>query len=169
MFSDVNFSGANLQDANFAKCPDARNHLPAYAQMIATFVQPISAAKLESVLKAHELWLETEGVKGERLNLQGFDLSGQKLDGYDFSGTDFRGARLDKASLKKVKLVAADLRDASMIGTNFTGSDLRGALLSTNALRKAVLSHTLVDETAQPKAIDVAVMDRAFQATLPPQ
>ena len=169
MFSDVNFSGANLQDANFAKCPDARNHLPAYAQMIATFVQPISAAKLESVLKAHELWLETEGVKGERLNLQGFDLSGQKLDGYDFSGTDFRGARLDKASLKKVKLVAADLRDASMIGTNFTNSDLRGAMLSPNALRKAVLAHTLVDDTAQPKAIDVAVMDGAFQATLPPQ
>jgi uncharacterized protein YjbI with pentapeptide repeats len=168
-FNDVNFSGAKLQDANFAKCPDARNHLPAYAQMIATFVQPISAAKLDAVLKSHQRWLDTEGVEGERLNLQGFDLSGQKLDGYDFSGTDFRGARLDKASLKKVKLVAADMRDASMLGTNFSGSDLRGAMLSPNALRKAVLSHTLIDESAQPKAIDVAVMDRAFQPPSPQQ
>jgi uncharacterized protein YjbI with pentapeptide repeats len=145
---DVNFAGARLHDANFAKCPDARSQLPAYAQMIATFVQPISAAKLQAVLSAHQRWLETEGREGERLSLQGYDLSGQNLDGYDFSGTDFRGARLDRASMKRVKLVAADLRNASMSHTNFTGSDLRGALLSDAALKRAVLLEALYDEEA---------------------
>lgn len=145
---EVNFSGARLHDANFAKCPDARNLLPAYAQMIATFVQPISAAKLQSVLSSHQRWLESEGKEGERLNLQGYDLSGQNLDCYDFSGTDFRGARLDRTSMKRVKLVVADLRNASMINTNFTGSDLRGALLSEAALKRATLLDSLYDEEA---------------------
>jgi uncharacterized protein YjbI with pentapeptide repeats len=145
---EVQFGGARLNDANFSKCPDARSYLSEYAQIVAKFVIPISKSKLEDFLASHQKWLDTNGAQGDRLNLQGYDLTGQSLNGFDFSGTDFRGARLDRASLKNVKLVAADLRDASLIGTNFTSADLRGALLSENALRRAVLKDTHLEEPA---------------------
>jgi uncharacterized protein YjbI with pentapeptide repeats len=136
---DVNFFGAQLLDADFSKCPEAHSSLPDYAKLVVKLVQPISTARLEEVLAAHLRWLASNGQEGQRLNMRGMDLAGRNLDGYDFSGTDFRGARLDRASMKDVKLVAADLRLASLINTNFTGSDLRGAFLSKGALKRAVL------------------------------
>ena len=148
----VSFGGANLLEANFAKCPDARSYLPDYALLIAKLIQPISPNKLESYLKSHQQWLDTDGAEGTRLNLQGYDLSGQKFENLDFSGTDFRGARLDKALFIKVMLVSADLRDASMLGTSFRNSDIRGALLTDNALRRATLQDTLSDVPKAPPA-----------------
>lgn len=146
---DVNFFGAQLVDADFSKCPEAHDSLPDYAKMMVKLVETISTARLEEVLAAHLLWLETDGEKGTRLNMRGVDLAGRNLDGYDFSGTDFRGARLDRASMKNVKLVAADLRLASMINANFTGSDLRGAFVSKGALRRSIL----VDASYDPEAL----------------
>jgi len=147
--NDVNFFGAQLLDADFSKCPEARASLPDYAKMMVKLVESISTARLEEVLAAHQRWLETNGEQGERLNMRGMDLAGRKLDGYDFSGTDFRGARLDRTSMKNVKLVAADLRLASMIKANFTGSDLRGAFVSKGALSRAIL----VDASYDPAAL----------------
>lgn len=144
----VNFFGARLIDANFAKCPDARDQLPEYAKMMVKLVEPISTSRLDEVLVAHQRWLDTSGQEGERLNMRGMDLAGRKLDGYDFSGTDFRGARLDRASMKKVRLVAADLRMATMVNTNFEGADLRGAFLSPGALKRALLTDANFDPAA---------------------
>ena len=146
---NVNFFGAQLLDADFSKCPEAIASLPEYAKMLVKLVETISTARLDQVLAAHLRWLETNGEQGTRLNMKGMDLGGRNLDGYDFSGTDFRGARLDRASMKNVKLVAADLRMASMINANFTGSDLRGAYLSKGALRRAIL----VDANYDPAAL----------------
>lgn len=146
---NVNFFGAQLLDADFSKCPEAVASLPEYAKMLVKLVETISTARLDQVLAAHLRWLETNGEQGTRLNMKGMDLGGRNLDGYDFSGTDFRGARLDRTSMKNVKLVAADLRMASMINANFTGSDLRGAYLSKGALRRAIL----VDASYDPAAL----------------
>ncbi len=159
--NDVNFFGAQLIDADFSKCPEAHNSLPEYAKLVVKLVQPISTARLEEVLAAHLRWLATDGHEGLRLNMRGMDLAGRNLDGYDFSGTDFRGARLDKASMKNVKLVAADLRLASMNRTNFTSSDLRGAFLSKGALKRAILSNANYDAAAlAPSAAPVATQHR---------
>lgn len=147
---DVNFFGAQLVDADFSKCPEAHASLPEYARMMVKLVETISTARLEEVLAAHQVWLETNGKLGTRLSMRGVDLAGRNLDGYDFSGTDFRGARLDRTSMKNVKLVAADLRLASMINANFSGSDLRGAFLTNGALRRAILA----DASYDPSALD---------------
>lgn len=146
--SEINFFGTQLMDADFSKCPEAHSSLPDYAKLVVKLVQPISTSKLEEVLSAHLRWLDTDGVEGERLSMRGMDLTGRKLDGYDFSGTDFRGARLDRASMKAVKLVSADLRLASMIATNFTGSDLRGAFVSPGSLKRAILTDANCDDEA---------------------
>jgi uncharacterized protein YjbI with pentapeptide repeats len=65
--------------------------------------------------------------------------------------------------MKRVKLVVADLRNASMLHTNFTGSDLRGALLSDQALKRAVLLEALFDEEEldEPATADPTVNDAA--------
>jgi len=65
--------------------------------------------------------------------------------------------------MKRVKLVAADPRNASMINTNFSGSDLRGAFLSDLALKRAILLEALFDEEAlvEPVAPQPDITDAA--------
>jgi uncharacterized protein YjbI with pentapeptide repeats len=65
---------------------------------------PPTPAKLEAAVKAHELWVESDGAAGARAdfshaNLSNFNLSGANLWGADLAGTYLAGAELTGALL----------------------------------------------------------------------
>ena len=84
----------------------------------------MEASKLNQILEQHKLWIETNGVQGERANLEGAYLGGANLRGADLGSANLRGADLGSANLTGASLAGADLRDA-----NLEGADLTGAIL----------------------------------------
>lgn len=89
---------------------------------------------LETVLRAHETWVDAVlnpvvKVAGGRANLSGVDLRGFDLTGVDLRGANLKGAILCGANLGGANLSTADL----------TGADLTGAQLQHTKLRKALL------------------------------
>jgi len=85
---------------------------------------------LDRILQQHQLWLESDGVKGERANL--------------------RGANLQGADLRSAYLRNADLRNASLQGANLWGADLRGAKFSINIRDCWIFRHVKVTQDALP-------------------
>jgi hypothetical protein len=77
---------------------------------------------IDQILQQHKLWIETNGVKGDRAELRHASLI---------------GADLRNANLFGVLLCNADLRDANLLGAdlrrvNLYGANLRGARFDTN-------------------------------------
>ena len=50
---------------------------------------------LDKILDNHELWLRSNGLKGERANLRGADLRGANLESADLRGANLYSANLD--------------------------------------------------------------------------
>ena len=84
----------------------------------------MEASELKEILEQHKLWLETNGVQGERA-----DLTRAYLRGANLEGADLRYANLTGADLRYVNLYYANLTDA-----NLTGADLRYANLTNTIL-----------------------------------
>ena len=98
--------------------------------------------KLQSVLKEHQLWLETRfsaHIEGYRADLMNADLRGANLRGADLRGADLRGANLRDAYLIDANLRGADLMNADLRGAYLIGADLRGANLRDAYLMNADL------------------------------
>lgn len=68
----------------------------------------------KQALKQHEIWLESGGEKGQKLNLPG-----KTLRGFDFSN----------ANLSKANFIWSDLKDSNLSGANLEGACLKGANL----------------------------------------
>lgn len=124
----------------------------------------MNGEQLNPLLKAHRQWLESDGSEGERLILQGVNLSelnlrGAKLERASIRGCDFyqsdlahanlrgavlhrcdfrkanlRGARLNCASLRNISLSFTDLSQTDLRGADLFGTDLRGACLQSAQL-----------------------------------
>ncbi len=102
-------------------------------------------AKLDQILAAHKLWVETDHEQGERADLSGADLSGADLRGADLiranlSGADLSGANLSGANLSEADLSEADLSEANLSEANLYKADLYKANLREANLYKADLS-----------------------------
>ena len=97
----------------------------------------MEASKLKEILEQHKLWLETNGVQGERANLSYADLINANLWGANLSYADLRGANLKGANLINANLEDADLRGANLKGADLTGANLTGANLSGADLKDA--------------------------------
>lgn len=85
---------------------------------------------LREVLKAHKLWLTSDGKEGELADLIREDLRGLYLPGADLRGADFLWANLIGADLRNANLRNADLRNANLRNANLRGANLRDADLS---------------------------------------
>ena len=99
--------------------------------------------KLQSVLKEHQLWLETrfsDHIEGRRVNLSGAYLMNTDLWGADLMNTDLSGANLRGVNLSGAYLSGADLSGANLMNTDLSGADLRDANLRGADLRDANLS-----------------------------
>jgi uncharacterized protein YjbI with pentapeptide repeats len=88
------------------------------------------AAAIEALLSKHRIWLESNGERGERLDLYEPNLS-------EF---DFRGMNLSQALLEGANLYHCDCRNADFSGVDLYGANLRQADFSGGNLRGAHLN-----------------------------
>ena len=116
----------------------------------------MKASELNKTLERHQLWIETNGVQGERADLRGANLHGADLRDANLHGADLRDANLRdanlegahlrdaffyRANLTGVDLTGANLTDAILTGANLTGANLEGAFLKGAILRGANLAN----------------------------
>jgi uncharacterized protein YjbI with pentapeptide repeats len=99
---------------------------------------------LREIIEAHELWLRSDGIEGERAYLRGANFRKLGIE-CDLRKADLRGADFEKAELHNCDFSGADLRGAifdetEMRGVKMCGADLRGAYLFGADLRRADLS-----------------------------
>jgi hypothetical protein len=104
----------------------------------------MKASELKEILDQHKLWLETNGVQGERADLtraylRDANLNRADLRGANLSGADFWCANLSDASLTGANLTYANLGYANLTKANLTGANLTGAYLSDAYLSNAIL------------------------------
>lgn len=115
---------------------------------------------LKRIVKAHELWLESDFQEGrqadlnrsdlkgadlrranlKRAILKSADLSGADLQGINFGEADLRGTNLEGAALVGANLAKADLRGSNLRDAGLLSADLRGADLAGATLAGAYLS-----------------------------
>lgn len=91
---------------------------------------------LETVIRLHGLWLESEGTDGERANLQGLDLSEASLVGVNLSRAFLNGAILQKATLSDSMLHEIQLNGACLVEADLRNADLEKSYLTEADLRR---------------------------------
>ena len=117
-------------------------------------MKTITKTELKSILAEHKIWIQSNGVQGQRADLKNADLknadlSGADLSGADLTGADLRNAKLEGAELESARLhganlTGADLYDASLKDANLGGADLRGAYLRGANLYGADLRYAVL-------------------------
>lgn len=95
--------------------------------------------KLNEILAAHKLWMDSDGANGVYANLRRADLHGAALIGADLRCADLRGAALYGADLADADLRCANLRGAALGRAELIYADLRSATLSDTDLIDAAL------------------------------
>ncbi len=91
-----------------------------------------------SILKEHQLWLDSHGQSGKRADLSGQDFSGIsfRYDAYLPSASPW-SVNLKCASLKKINFSNADLSEANFEAANLIEGDLNGANFKRANLKMA--------------------------------
>ena len=111
----------------------------------------MKASELNLILDQHWIWIDTNGVQGQRAILAGADLRVAILAGAELRGAHLTDANLTDANLRFANLYRANLEYANLQGANLRGANLRGANLKDAILRGAVLSGAyLKDATGLP-------------------
>ncbi|MDY6959344.1 MAG: pentapeptide repeat-containing protein [Halobacteriota archaeon] len=83
--------------------------------------------EIQSRLKLHKLWLESEGMEGERANFAGADLRDADFEGADFRYANCRGANFENANCRDANFKGADLKYATFEGADCRGADFQHA------------------------------------------
>ena len=122
---------------------------------------------LAAILALHQIWLESDGQRGQRADLSGANLRGKVLVGINFrqaalEKADFTDADLRNADLREASLRGAILAGANLVGADATGADLRGAKIkrtmlgpSTKGVAEAVASAHSERTGAHPARVPV--------------
>ena len=114
-----------------AKSKSRRNEKP--------HLQNMSPEDLSSILEEHRLWLDTDGVEGQRA-----DLSGAIFVGVDLSGANLRRAIITGANLLRANLSDANIQDADLSSANLNEANCRGAILRGASLAGAKIQNALL-------------------------
>jgi uncharacterized protein YjbI with pentapeptide repeats len=114
--------------------------------------------ELYALLEQHKDWVESNGERGQRLELSDANFAGKDLAGVNFRDSilhqanfhrtelllaDFRGATLAQADFREANLLGAEFEDANLqgaqfnsatgiIGSKFAGANLLGAELPSS-------------------------------------
>jgi uncharacterized protein YjbI with pentapeptide repeats len=102
--------------------------------------QDVPPDRLEEILAAHKLWVESDKTRGKpsdltRADLQGRDLSQSNLRDARLYGANLQGALLDGTNFREADLQAADLaRTTGLLGEQLGGANLRHAILPKEVL-----------------------------------
>jgi len=93
------------------------------------------------IIKAHQIWLESEGKKGTKAIFTGSDLHDFYFCGYNLNGADLRETNLSDADLNGVYLCEADLSSSNLSNADLSGAQLIGVNLKNANLEKANISN----------------------------
>ncbi len=147
--------------------PSGGNRLVEYEHE-PTFFIDIAEEDLERVLEEHLEWVNSNGQRGKRANLERVNLVGADLHGANLTEANMCQANLSKANLQGAGLSKANLQGAMMGGVNLQkaslwGSDLQGARLSLANLSGANLSQAnLYRANLRESNLSGANMTRAY-------
>ena len=92
-------------------------------------MKTITKTELKSILAEHKIWIQSNGVQGQRADLRGAYLYRADLRGAYLYRADLRGANLICAYLTHADLTHADLTHADLTGAHLEGANLWGANL----------------------------------------
>lgn len=99
---------------------------------------------LASILKEHQLWLESDEKSGKRADLSEKNLKFANLRRANLRRANLRGADLLGANLLEANLERADLHGANLFGANLIRANLHKAdLFGTNLIRTDLLGANL--------------------------
>ena len=108
----------------------------------------MEASELKEILDQHKLWIETNGVQGQRANLRGANLTRANL-----YCANLRGANLEHANLYCANLQGADLQ----------GADLTGTILEKNKAEKQPEVSSVKSETSTRQAFEKLAKEHGFK------
>lgn len=103
-------------------------------------MRQITPKKLSEILEQHRLWLDSNGKKGQKANLEKADLRETDLSEALLSKANLKGVLLNNACLNHAELRGANLQAASLNNADLTCADLSKTNLSNTDLRRANLS-----------------------------
>ncbi|UYX11658.1 pentapeptide repeat-containing protein [Clostridium perfringens] len=86
-------------------------------------------------IRKHELWLESNKKKGERLDLEGRDLRGVRFLNVNLKEANFKNSDLDGA-IFFANLTGANLEGANLKNTKFIGSNIKDIIIEPNKLER---------------------------------
>ena len=129
----------------------------------------LSQEEFDKIMKDHELWLDTHGVKGRRAELREYDLRSLNVQGVNFykarlravimSGLDLRGCILSNADFESSILENADLSGADLSGADLTMVNLCGADLSHAKLSNTTILTSALCICTNLTGVDLSDMD----------
>ncbi len=102
--------------------------------------------KLNKIINQHKLWVTSDGIKGNRADLEGADLQDTDLQGVDLQKAKLKGSNLKRSNLKGANLQSADLRKANLQNADLQEANLRGADFRESTLQRAYLYGTNLED-----------------------
>ena len=94
-------------------------------------------ALIGEMIVAHESWVTSSGLEGQRADFSNADLSGLDFSGNNLRGALFADSRLRSAKFHRAIVDLADFSRSDLTGANFEAASLRGANFSGANLRRA--------------------------------
>ncbi len=160
-FSNLDFSGANLRDADLRLTILSGSNF-GRAKLIGTNFRgadlrganlreaDLSGANLSGADLRGANLSQTDLVVADlrRVNLSGADLSGADLSGADFTGADLSGSDLSEANLHDTKLIVADLRKAKLSHVKLKGAEVGKSQWGNNPGITAEIKQELIQRGA---------------------
>ncbi|HEY4164546.1 MAG TPA: pentapeptide repeat-containing protein, partial [Dongiaceae bacterium] len=152
--SGCNLTGARLNRANIegakldgARLKDANIHGVAIAKALSKNLDISEAISVDDSaeaargmhdrLAAHELWVSSNGDKGERADFSETDLSGVDFSHRNLSAAVFLGARLRSTVFSRAIIELADFTRADLTAADFSRANLRGCNFTDAILHRA--------------------------------
>jgi uncharacterized protein YjbI with pentapeptide repeats len=99
------------------------------------------AIDVQTALRDHALWVDSDGEEGARADLSDHDLSREDLRHVYLSGANLKGCNLSGADLSDGTIELIDLANAKLDGTNFRRATMRGANLKGVSAKECILTY----------------------------
>ncbi|MEI6559574.1 MAG: bacteriohemerythrin [Rhodospirillaceae bacterium] len=144
----VRFDGANLNGAviDLAMLDDASvKAIAAVGSVVGPSHADLTLSDFVAAIKEHELWIESAGAEGRRLDLDRVSIPTVKMTGRRLAGCRMRRCRVAGGEWPGTDLSMADLSYSDLRGLNLERCVLRGTSLRHANLAGADLASAILD------------------------